>query len=290
MRRRWVWIGVAATALTILSVGVAAAAWQGITQVSPETRALHEALRAGKSHDVLRLLKAGANPYDFIGDKDAVYMAVEFKRRAELRDVLTQSRYGNDPELAIRAIKCCLYFDYEVGLQDTLRGQNLRSFKISETTPVGTAAKYGALKCIPVLIDNGFPIDERDKEGRTAMCLAALGGSKIIRDLAKRGLAVNVKDNAGRSPLHYAANKGDAEALRTLLELKADPHALDNRARTAIFYARNIKSAEALLRVKARLDIVDRDGFTPRKLFERIGQKDMAKFLEQKEGKVSSGR
>jgi ankyrin repeat protein len=70
----------------------------------------------------------------------------------------------------------------------------------------------------------------KDNEGRTPLHAAALG-------TAPGCPAVNCNDAQGNTALHYAAFKGDDEAVELLLEFRADYTALNKRGRLPIHMA-----------------------------------------------------
>ncbi|CAK0873721.1 unnamed protein product [Prorocentrum cordatum] len=84
--------------------------------------------------------------------------------------------------------------------------------------------------------------------------------------------------SAGRpalsSPMSAAAMCDSPEALRALLEARADLHATDREGRTALHEAvawEKARSAEALCRAGAGPDVRDEHGLTPRDLAGRRG-------------------
>ena len=77
---------------------------------------------------------------------------------------------------------------------------------------------------------------------------------------------VTETDRAGRSPLHYAALQGDAEAVDRLASAGADVDGQDQDGRTALHFAvqqGQVEAAAALLAAQARVDIEDRYGNEP---------------------------
>ncbi len=56
----------------------------------------------------------------------------------------------------------------------------------------------------------------------------------MIRLLLAKGADVNVKDNAGETPLHSAAMNGSVDVTTLLLANGADVNAKDNQGRTPL--------------------------------------------------------
>ncbi len=93
----------------------------------------------------------------------------------------------------------------------------------------------------------GCNIDSKiqDVEGKTILHMGALlrSASFITLCLERLGsVAINVQDNLGRTPLHYAFLFGDMQTLEVLLEHGADPSMTDNQGCTP----------EALLKMPTR--------------------------------------
>ena len=61
---------------------------------------------------------------------------------------------------------------------------------------------------------------KKDSEDENSLFMAAVSGRiDMLEQLAGQGLNVNATDNEGRTPLHYAAAKGQVESVCTLLRL-----------------------------------------------------------------------
>jgi len=63
--------------------------------------------------------------------------------------------------------------------------------------------------------------------------------------LIARGADVNSKTGSGRTPLHVAAERGNADAVRVLVNRDADFSARDRSRRTALDAALKCKSTDA---------------------------------------------
>ena len=69
----------------------------------------------------------------------------------------------------------------------------------------------------------------------------------IEEELEKSTAALDTIDITRRSPLSWAAQKGDAKAVRVLLEYGADPNNNDNTNMTPLHYAAQAKTPKCLL-------------------------------------------
>lgn len=104
-------------------------------------------------------------------------------------------------------------------------------------TPLASAASAGApAELIQLLLERGADANAQDEQG----CIPLhrhKGRVHIVRALASATNNINAKDKTGVTPLHRAAGGGHVEALRALLLMKADPHAVDCEENTPLHFA-----------------------------------------------------
>ncbi|HVU24087.1 MAG TPA: ankyrin repeat domain-containing protein [Opitutus sp.] len=80
-----------------------------------------------------------------------------------------------------------------------------------------TAAAEGDVGAVKALLDHGIPADARNREGKTALYCAAVGGSsEIARFLISRGADVNAISLWGDSPLAVAIAEGHEDTAALL--------------------------------------------------------------------------
>ncbi|KAF5195825.1 Acyl-coa-binding domain-containing protein [Thalictrum thalictroides] len=85
------------------------------------------------------------------------------------------------------------------------------------------------------------------------------------------GESVNLKDSEGRTPLHWAVDRGHSNIVELLLSKNADVNAKDNEGQTPLHYAAMCDRddiAELLVKGNADRDVKDNEGNSPSDLCE----------------------
>ncbi|XP_075493872.1 acyl-CoA-binding domain-containing protein 1-like [Primulina tabacum] len=85
------------------------------------------------------------------------------------------------------------------------------------------------------------------------------------------GVPLNLKDGEGRTPLHWAVDRGRMNITALLLNKNADVNAKDNEGQTALHYAaicERAAIAELLVKHGGDIEIKDNEGNTPSDLCE----------------------
>ncbi len=104
-------------------------------------------------------------------------------------------------------------------------------------------------------------VDATDSEGMTALMVVRSAG--VAQLLLDHGASVTPRDQYARTPLIYAAIRGDAATLKLLLDHGADIDAQDQDGMTALMFAVAADTPEALRFLivrKANLELVDESG------------------------------
>lgn len=96
------------------------------------------------------------------------------------------------------------------------------------------AAKKGDLPKVEALLSTNVDVDEKDRNGRTALFLALSRGRLDVAQRlvdADADVVAEVTDayDATNTPFHFAIYKGYTDLVRSMLEMGADPN-LDNFA------------------------------------------------------------
>jgi ankyrin repeat protein len=134
-----------------------------------------------------------------------------------------------------------------------------------QTTPVLVALEKGHEAAAAILLDGGAMPTACNTEGADALCHAAYGGSSrtMLQRLVEQKASVNHRagNSRGYTPLMFAAQTGQTEAVKWLLENNADVdavcHTKHSSRRNVISFAceSNITTVKQLTEAKANLDL-----------------------------------
>jgi ankyrin repeat protein len=115
-------------------------------------------------------------------------------------------------------------------------------------TPVHWAVASGSVRMVKLLTENGAPLNAQDYDGAAPIHNAIMAinkfrdtekldeGREVLNYLASRA-DINQSDIEGVSALHLAAELGDIESIRVLLENGAWVNFKDHQGENALFYA-----------------------------------------------------
>ena len=124
---------------------------------------------------------------------------------------------------------------------DLLRhsGADLHARGEDGTHPLHAAAYSGNLEVIRKIIDyDPTYINVREEAGNTPLHWASLGdhfnGGSVLRLLLDHGVDINMQNRSGWTPLHLASHYRALEVVRLLLEHGADVEVKDNDGQTAL--------------------------------------------------------
>lgn len=92
---------------------------------------------------------------------------------------------------------------------------------------------------IPVLLDHAAPLNQQDHDGWSALMWASWSGLPMVAGkLLDSGALHTLTDNQGNSALILAAQRGNTEIVRLLMNKDADPSAKTRAGQTALDLAR----------------------------------------------------
>ncbi|MDE3194008.1 MAG: ankyrin repeat domain-containing protein [Chloroflexota bacterium] len=134
-----------------------------------------------------------------------------------------------------------------------------------------------------------------DQAGRSPLHYAAKeDDAETVATLIRGGADPDVRDGYGFSPLHFAAQEGSARAARTLLELGASVDSANMFGNTplwvAAFWSRGRGDLiELLLEHGADPRHANKAGQTPIGLAQQIANYDVARYFADAERRPRSG-
>lgn len=132
---------------------------------------------------------------------------------------------------------------------------------------------------VRALVDAGAKVDLKDRYfGRTPLHLAAqIGAILTIKELAKAGADVNVRDKNSDTPLMYIAENGNIDDIDTLIRLGADISLENNSRETALDIYRRAQYKNIQWLEKTWADSVLKQKDIDRSKLPRPGMKDKNK-------------
>ena len=119
-------------------------------------------------------------------------------------------------------------------------------------SPLYHACRNGDTERVRQLLDEGAPVDKKNRHGKTALMVASLlGRTEVVQLLLGKGAAVDEKNKHGRTALMYASEGGRTEVVKLLLGKGAAVDAKDKDGRTALRWASGRTEVAKLLATEA---------------------------------------
>ena len=113
-------------------------------------------------------------------------------------------------------------------------------------------AKSGDLLAVKRAIAAGLDVNARDRDGATALMLAAFHGKDgVLQALLKAGAQVNSADRDGWTALMLVSLHGNEDAVRLLLDGGADVGATNDAGRNAAMFAEEYGNLHLLKLLRA---------------------------------------
>ena len=139
----------------------------------------------------------------------------------------------------------------------------------------------------------GAAADEEEEEeigNESNIIDAASAGSleRLKELLAEDGADPDMKDEEGRTALHFASGYGELECMKALLDAGANVDSVDENKNTSLHYAAgygNTEASELLIKNGADLSLKNAEGKTAQEVAEMNEQADLAKVLKESESK-----
>lgn len=99
--------------------------------------------------------------------------------------------------------------------------------------------KTNDLTVLAAMVERGADVNVRNDAGQTPLMIAAMqrDSEKLIELLIFQGADIRARDKGGMTALMYAAAKGELQNAEQLLQLGIDPDIKDNSGKTVTDYA-----------------------------------------------------
>ena len=108
---------------------------------------------------------------------------------------------------------------------------------------IGSIIKNGDITSLEFALNNGCPVDIKDRFYKTAlMHAAAAGQADTVKYLLKNKADPNMTDNMKWTPLHHAVSSGGLSVAKLLVEAGADIHAKTQNGATVLMRAAQVNS------------------------------------------------
>ena len=165
-------------------------------------------------------------------------------------------------------------------------GANINTQTSHCETPLHIAVLDGKLDAVWLLLEYGADVHVCDNNGDTPLHLAVHCGHfepEVARELLEFNAAVDSRNDLnGCTPLHYASQKGNLNAVWLLLEYGADVRVCDKSGKTPLHLAvhhGHLEVVRELLELNAEVNSRDGNVFTPLHSASQNGNLDVAKLL-----------
>ncbi len=184
---------------------------------------LFSAIQAGDQNSVKEL----------VGDQPALARA----RNGQGISAILFALYYNQPEIArflARQVKLLDIFE-AAALGDVRQAETLlaagpdlaNALNFDGFQPLGLAAFFGNNAAAHLLLEHGAQVNSRSQNALEAAPLhsaLAARNNTLVKVFLEHGAEVDLTESGGYTPLHIAAQNGDIEALKLLMEHHPEPN------------------------------------------------------------------
>lgn len=154
------------------------------------------------------------------------------------------------------------------------------------------AAKWGRADKVQGMLRDGYHGDVRDEQGRSSLHWAAEGGYlHVLCLLLERGCHADALDQKNQSPLLLACNFRRTDVASCLITVGCDVNAADCQGNTPLHRAvhQNLETVTYMLcDAGADVNAVNSSGWTPLHEAARLGSESMFRLLLQRGADVDS--
>jgi ankyrin repeat protein len=133
----------------------------------------------------------------------------------------------------------------------------------SDCPPIHAAVKIESKKMIELLLSMGADINIRDKNGYAAVSEIISIPDDFVKYMVSKGYNINNKNSYGDTLLHNTVGNNAPEKASNLIKLGAMLNIRNNNGETPLHYAQTPKMAKLLIDAGADVNIKDNSGKTP---------------------------
>jgi len=166
-------------------------------------------------------------------------------------------------------------------------GENVNNCDMDhQYSPLHYACKFGNIKIIQYLVENGAELDTIDKYGRTPLCFAAENGHiNIVKYLLKLGAQIRFDGFLYMdTPIPWAARNGHLEIVKLLVEQeKLDVKTPDRYHKYIIHYAAQSGNTDLVKFIgnqNINVEVYDENSRTPLFFAASTGNLEVVKYLD----------
>eukprot|EP00438_Fugacium_kawagutii_P001084 Skav236107 [mRNA] locus=scaffold1166:365205:380963:+ [translate_table: standard] len=154
---------------------------------------------------------------------------------------------------------------------------------ITLPSPLAYASGEGHFECVRALLDARACIDDRNKNGETALRRACSSGHPEVVELLLRAGASQKADRYGRSPLFCCCQVGNLKLAKLLLDAAADANQVTKEGQSPLWIGcstgRCTQIVKLLLEARADKNLPDQDGRSPLLVAASVGALGPVKLL-----------
>ena len=136
----------------------------------------------------------------------------------------------------------------------------------TNATPLHLAVLFGDVNVFDFLMAQGLDPKATSNRGHNLLHYGALSTPEMIRHVAKLGVRPTLTSESSYSPLHYAVEMGNLDAIEPLVKAGADPNARTRYKVTPLLHAiqrYHPRLAVEMKRLGGRTDVFDNRGVGP---------------------------
>ena len=189
--------------------------------------------------------------------KTALEIAIE-------RNSNESSQFLQDPSITPMDL---LELGYTEAVRKIIKEKDLDLDKLYDdgTTLLQTAAYYGLVEIVEVLLSNGADVNKYDKNGHTAIIYAIINEQEKTMNMLIDQTNLEIASNNGWLPIHFAAKQGNVLVLKHLIDygVKLDVQTIDGETPLMIAAKyNNVDNVKLLVYNQANQTLKNKDGKT----------------------------